>query len=81
MRQTQSKEISLVLGAVAFLWPRLWFASLLLATCVLVFCLFGIRWVMCGMVVELLAGWKGHLGSWCSGEIWKTVPLCLIWCI
>lgn len=25
--------------------------------------------------------WKGLLGKHCSGEIWKVVPLRLMWCV
>ena len=47
----------------------------------MVFSLFGVSWVMPLFVVGLFACWQGCFGRYCNGDIWKVVPLCLMWCI
>lgn len=32
-------------------------------------------------VVELVACWRGQFGSHCNIEIWKMIPMYLMWCI
>ena len=32
-------------------------------------------------VVGLFACWQGRFGRYCNGDIWKVVPLCLMWCL
>ena len=32
-------------------------------------------------VVGLFACWQGRFGRHRNGDIWKVVPLCLMWCI
>jgi hypothetical protein len=38
--------------------------------------LFGVEWVMPRMVLELLTSGYGP-----AKEVWRLVPLCLMWCI
>ena len=47
----------------------------------MVFGLFGVSWVMPLSVVGLFGCWQGRFGHHCNGDIWKVVPLCLMWCI
>ena len=47
----------------------------------MVFGLFGVCWVMPMSVVGLFACWQGRFGRHCNGDIWKVIPLCLMWCI
>ena len=47
----------------------------------MIFGLFGVFWVMPMSVVGLFACWQGHFGRHRNGDIWKVVPLCLMWCI
>ena len=44
----------------------------------LIFFLFGISWVLPSSVADLFARWKGNLGTQATGEIWKSIPLCLM---
>jgi hypothetical protein len=45
----------------------------------LVFCLFGISWVMLDKVVDLLACWKGDFGKSQLALVWGAVPHCVMW--
>jgi hypothetical protein len=45
------------------------------------FTLFGVKWVMNGRVLDLLAGWKGQRGNKMVMEVWRMAPLCLMWTI
>ena len=47
----------------------------------LVFCLFGIQWVMPNTVLELFKAWQGKFAWHRRIDVWKLVPHCLIWCI
>ena len=47
----------------------------------MVFGLFGVSWVMPLSVVGLFACWQGRFGRHRNRDIWKVVPLCLMWCI
>ena len=47
----------------------------------LVFCLFGIHWVMPHKVIELFESWQGKFGQHRNIDFWRLVPHCLIWCI
>ena len=47
----------------------------------LVFCLFGIRWVMPHTVLELFEAWQGKFAWHRQIDVWKLAPHCLIWCI
>ena len=47
----------------------------------MIFGLFGVCWVMPMSVIGLFACWQGRFGHYCNGDIWKVIPLCLIWCI
>ena len=47
----------------------------------LVFCLFGIHWVMPHKVIELFKSWQGMFGQHQNIDLWRLVPHCLIWCI
>ena len=47
----------------------------------LVFCLFGIQWVMPQKVIELFESWQGKFGRHRHIELWRIVPNCLLWCI
>ncbi len=44
----------------------------------LVFCLFGIRWVMLHRVLNVLAYWKGCFSQRGNIVVWNVVPLCVI---
>jgi hypothetical protein len=43
--------------------------------------LFGVEWVMPRMVLELLTSWGASCGYGPVQEVWRLVPLCLMWCI
>ena len=47
----------------------------------LVFCLFGIPWVMPHTVLELFEACQGKFALHRHIDVWKLVPHCLIWCI
>ena len=47
----------------------------------MVFCLFGIHWVMPHKVSELLALWQGKFGRHQNIDLWRFVPHCLFWCL
>ena len=47
----------------------------------MVFCLFGIHWVMPYKVSELLAPWQEKFGSHRNIGLWRFVPHCLFWCL
>ena len=47
----------------------------------LIFCLFGLNWVMLAQVVDLMACWMGVFRkSWVAG-IWGLIPSCIMWLI
>jgi hypothetical protein len=43
--------------------------------------LFGVEWVMPRSVLELLTSWGASVGYGLAKEVWRLVPLCLMWCI
>jgi hypothetical protein len=45
------------------------------------FTLFGVKWVMNGRVIDLMACWKGQRGNKMVMEVWRMAPLCLMWTI
>ena len=47
----------------------------------MVFCLFGIHWVMSYKVSELLASWQGKFGRHRNICLLSFVPHCLFWCL
>jgi hypothetical protein len=47
----------------------------------MVFCLFGVVWVMPGSVVEVLASWMGSFRKSLHADVWGAVPLCVMWVI
>ena len=47
----------------------------------MVFCLFGIQWVMPHTVLKLFEAWQGKFARHCHIDVWRPVPHCLIWCI
>ena len=47
----------------------------------LVFCVLGVKGVMPRTKVDLLVSWKGHFGKWHNIELWKFIPLGLMWSI
>ena len=47
----------------------------------LVFCLFGIQWVMPHIVLDLFETWQRKFARHRHIDVWKLVPHCLIWCI
>ena len=47
----------------------------------MVFCLFGIHWVMLYKVSEVLASWQGKFGRHRNIGLWRSVPHCLFWCL
>ena len=49
--------------------------------CSLVFCLFGLHWVMSLMVIELFESWQGKFGRHRNIDFWRLVPHFLMWCI
>lgn len=44
----------------------------------LVFCMFGVHWVMPWRVVDLLACWKGDFGGHQTIGMWEAIPACII---
>ena len=44
----------------------------------LVFCLFGLHWVMPHKVIELFESWQGRHRNI---DFWRLVSHCLMWCI
>ena len=49
--------------------------------CSLVFCLFGLHWVMPHKVIESFESWQGKFKRHCNIDFWRLVPHCLMWCI
>ena len=47
----------------------------------LMFCLFGLHWVMSLKVIELFESWLGKFGWHRNIDFWRLVPHCLMWCI
>ena len=47
----------------------------------LVFCLFGIHWVMPHKIIELFESWQGKFGRHRNIGFWRLMPHCLMWCI
>ena len=47
----------------------------------MIFCLFGICWVMPQRVVDLLDCWSCNFRRHRNIVIWRIVPHCLMWCI
>ena len=47
----------------------------------MVFCLFGICWMMPQRVLDLLDCWSCNFRRHCNIVIWRMVPHCLMWCI
>ncbi len=47
----------------------------------MVFCLFGVVWVMPGSVVEVLASWMGCFRKSLHADVWGAAPLCVMWVI
>ena len=47
----------------------------------MVFCLFGIHWVMPYKVSELQASWQGKFGMHRNIDLLMFVPHCLFWCL
>uniref|UniRef100_A0A2N9EXD0 Reverse transcriptase domain-containing protein n=1 Tax=Fagus sylvatica TaxID=28930 RepID=A0A2N9EXD0_FAGSY len=45
----------------------------------MVFCLFGVIWVMPGSVVEVMASWMGSFRKSRHADVWGAVPLCVMW--
>ena len=45
----------------------------------MVFCLFGIYWVMPYKVSEVLSSWQGKFGRHRNIALWRFVPHCLFW--
>jgi len=43
--------------------------------------LLGVEWVMPWRVLELLTSWGVSFGYGPTKEVWRLVPLCLMWCI
>jgi hypothetical protein len=42
---------------------------------------FGVEWIMLRKVIQLLDSWRGQVGRNNILEVWRIVPLCIIWCI
>ena len=47
----------------------------------MIFCLFGIHWVMLYKVSKVLASWQGKFGRHRNIGLWRFVPHCLFWCL
>ena len=47
----------------------------------MVFCLFGIQWVMPHNVLGLFEAWQGKFARHCHIDVWRLVPHCLKWYI
>jgi hypothetical protein len=45
----------------------------------MVFCLFGVVWVMPRSVVEVMASWMGSFRKSSHADVWGAVPLCVMW--
>jgi hypothetical protein len=43
--------------------------------------LFGVEWVMPQMVLKLLTSWGELFEYGPAMEVWRLLPLCLMWCI
>jgi hypothetical protein len=43
--------------------------------------LFGVEWVMPQMVLKLLTSWGALFEYGPAMEVWRLLPLCLMWCI
>ena len=49
------------------------------AICSLVFCLFGISWVMLARIIDLFTSWMGGFSKCCLALVWGAVPHCVMW--
>ena len=47
----------------------------------LVFCLFGLHWVMPHKVIQLFESRQGKFGRHRNIDFWRLMPHCLMWCI
>ena len=47
----------------------------------LMFCLFGLHWVMPLKVLEVFESWQGKFVQHCNIIFWRLLPHCLMWCI
>ena len=47
----------------------------------MVFCLFGLQWVMPKRVIDLFTAWQRFFGRHRNIAFWKAVPHCIVWCI
>ena len=47
----------------------------------LIFCLFGLNWVMPAQVVDLMACWMGAFRKSQVAGIWGLIPSCIMWLI
>ena len=43
--------------------------------------LFGVTWVMSGRMKDCLGSWRGQRGNCTFMQIWRMVPLCVMWCL
>jgi hypothetical protein len=43
--------------------------------------LFGVTWVMPGRMKECLGSWRRQRGNRTVLQIWRVVPLCVMWCL
>jgi hypothetical protein len=48
---------------------------------IMVLQLFGVTWVMPGTTKECLGSWRGQMGNCTVMQIWRMVPLCVMWCL
>lgn len=48
-------------------------------TCSFFYRLFGVEWAMPQQVLDLLSSWGNSLGCGQVQQIWKHVPLCVMW--
>jgi hypothetical protein len=44
-----------------------------------IYILFGVEWVMPRRVLDLLSSWDNSLGRGQVKQVWKLVPLCVMW--
>ena len=47
----------------------------------LVFCLFGLHWVMPLKVIDVFESWQAKFGRHCNIDLWRLVLHYLMWCI
>ena len=80
LRIVNGPFLSLSLFSLLLFSNGVWFYLLFLVLS-MIFCLFGICWVMPQRVADLLDCWSCNFRQHRNIVVWRIVPHCLMWCI